>query len=204
METYSMLNSIISSAPFLMMYWFVYRNWFRFDVRIATFLFAVLYFLEYRYLSRTGISGANMAWIHLLLFAVPLTFFRKEMLTRAMITEGYIVFNRLAINGIDDYYGGIVVIGYGLALLVIGSICIFCVLITTVRIVAERKEIQYQMELQRDKYEEIRQLQDGVRELRHDLVNHLAAGTLSKENVEGLVRECERNYLWEGESDGCL
>ncbi len=201
METYSMLNSIISSAPFLMMYWFVYRNWFRFDVRIAMFLFAVLYFLEYVYLSRTGISGANMAWIHLLLFAVPLTFFRKEMLTRAMITKGYIVFNRLAINGIDDYYGGIVVIGYGLALLVIGSICIFCVLITTVRIVAERKEIQYQMELQRDKYEEIRQLQDGVRELRHDLINHLAVRTISKEDVQDLIGNCRKTIEEIGKDD---
>lgn len=218
MELYSMLNSIISIVPFLMMYRFVYRNWFRFDVRIATFLFVMLYILEYVYLSRIEISGINRAWIHVLLYAVPLTFFRKEMVTKAMIidvffnflynvigtiimlllvkgydiltgtdnqtwmamdyntrvdylfrylmmptaggiscyiaykvmpllekltkrerlwialglagtTEGFIVFNRLAIKGIDDYYGGIVVICYGLALLLMGSICIFCVLL---------------------------------------------------------------------------
>lgn len=281
MKVYSMLNTIISITPYLMLYWFVYKKWFRFNVGLSIFLFAVMYAFEYGYLSRSGIGGEGRAWFYLILFVANLLLFQKEMITRAMIVEvffdflynvmGGIVmviltsgygmltgadnqtwfatghntpveylfrylmmpvtgaiscyitykllplleklhnkehlwmalgltvpmvcfefFKRWSIKSVEDYYGGIVVICYGLLMFVVGMTCVLCVLITTIRVRAERKEIQFKMELQREQYEEIRVLQQGVRELRHDIVNHLAAGTLSEESVKRLVQNCRK------------
>lgn len=104
-------------------------------------------------------------------------------------------FKRLAIKSADDYYGGFVIVGYGLLLLVMGTSCILCVLITTFRIGAEKKEMQIRMELQSSQYEEICRLQDGIRELRHDLVNHMAAGALSTDGIFDIVENFRKVCL---------
>ena len=104
-------------------------------------------------------------------------------------------FSRLTIKSADDYYGGFVIVCYGLMLFVMGLSCILCVLITTLRIRAERKEMQIRMELQSSQYEEICRLQEGVRELRHDLINHMAAGTLSTAGVSDIVKNFQKRCL---------
>lgn len=75
-------------------------------------------------------------------------------------------------------------------MVVVGLCIVIFIEMALIRIGAERKEMKIRMELQNSQYEEICRLQDGVRELRHDFVNHMEAGVLSLDEVAKRIAEC--------------
>ncbi len=102
----------------------------------------------------------------------------------------FYTFKMLAAEDTTDYYGGIIVIFYGVFMVCIGLCMVIFIEMALIRIRGERKEMQMLMELQNNQYEKICRLQNGVRELRHDLVNHMAAGTLSTVSMAERVTAC--------------
>ncbi len=123
------------------------------------------------------------------------------MLGTAMPNYAFYAFKLLVAEEVSDYYGGIVVILYGLLMAWVALCLILFIETVLIRLSGERKELQVQMELQKQQYEKIRNLQDGVRELRHDLINHLAVRTISKEDVQDLIGNCRKTIEEIGKDD---
>lgn len=130
---------------------------------------------------------------------------KRERLLLMLGTAGpyyaFYAFKLLAAEEASDYYGGIIVIFYGLFLACLALCLLLFIETVLIRLRGERKELQIQMELQKRQYERIRKLQDGVRELRHDLVNHLAVRTISKEDVRALTENCRKTIEEIGKDD---
>lgn len=102
----------------------------------------------------------------------------------------FYAFRRLTTEDVSDYYGGIIVVFYGIFMISLGLCLVIFIEMALIRIRGERKEMQMLMEQQNAQYKTICELQEGVRELRHDLVNHMAAGTLSTVSMAERVTAC--------------
>lgn len=123
------------------------------------------------------------------------------MLGTAIPNYAFYAFKMLAAEEVADYYGGIVVILYGLFMAWV-ALCLLLFAETVLfRFRGERKELQIQMELQKQQYEKIRNVQDSVRELRHDLINHMAVRTISKADVRNLTENCREMIEEVGKGD---
>lgn len=108
-------------------------------------------------------------------------------------------FRRLTTEDASDYYGGIIVIFYGIFMISLGLCLVIFIEMALIRIASEQKEIQMLMNQQNEQYEIICELQDGVRELRHDIINHMAAGSISAECISDIVENYQKVYLIEEE-----
>ncbi len=111
----------------------------------------------------------------------------------------FYAFRRLTTEDVSDYYGGIIVIFYGIFMISLGLCLVIFIEMALIRIASERKEMQLLMNQQNDQYEIICELQDGVRELRHDIINHMAAGSVSAECISDIVENYQKVYLIEEE-----
>ncbi len=279
MNFLEILEYILMLTAYMIEYWVLFRNWFRFDKRIGMIFIALAGIAEDCLVDFSGLSAIGLISVHYIFFGINLIPFKKKMIgnllivrmiylflynvigTAAMVlcTTGYglfmgtsnetwmtwpsrtpvdyvfryitlipvalfsawiarrgsplvekltrnerillilgtvvpnyifYAFKLLVAEDSSDYYGGIIVIFYGILMVVVGLCIVIFIEMALIRIGAERKEMKIRMELQNSQYEEICRLQDGVRELRHDFVNHMEAGVLSLDEVAKRIAEC--------------